>query len=82
MKEKKQSLTTLSGGAYRYTLVAVTAGKETTYSISATDGKTVRAYLENFTDNECLAEAYLTLLAHNAVDPLQMRDVWEDMLAI
>ena len=81
MTNKRQPVTSMKGGGYRYTLVAVTRGGETAYTISATDGEEVREMLENFTDNACLAEAYLTLLAHNAIDPRRMGEVWEDMLA-
>jgi hypothetical protein len=81
MTQKRQPVTTLHGGCYRYTLVAVTRDGVTAYTISATDGEEVREMLEGFTDNECLAEAYLTLLAHNAIDPRRMGEVWEDMLA-
>ena len=78
---KKHPITTLEGGGYRYTLVAVTRGEDTLYTISATDGDEIIEMLESFTDNACLAEAYLTLLAHNAIDPRRMGEVWEDMLA-
>ncbi len=77
--QARQTITTQTTGNFTYTLLGIEQKGEMRYSISATDGQGIPCYLENFTDNNCLAEAYLTLLARNAVDPHQIRDVWEDM---
>jgi len=72
---------TLTCGAYRYTLAAIGVGGDTYYTISASDGGGTCSSLEQFTESQSLAEAYLALLARNAVDPCQIRDVWEDLIA-
>ena len=71
---------TMRCGNFCYTLLAVAVDGETRYTVSATDGGDLRVSLEGFTDSACLAEAFLALLARNGVNPLQIPDVWEDML--
>ncbi len=62
-----------------YTLIGIERGGHTEYTLSVTQEGDAPCVLENFTENKCLAEAFLSLLFRNHIPPKRARVVWEDM---